>query len=121
MKSFVIYKASSGEIIKSVMCPDDIVDYQYNPSSEACIELEPIDDSLFYILSGNVERRPDFNESINGTLISGLPIPTLVSVNGFDYQVDDGEVDLNFSLPGRYIVKLSSFPYVEKIIEVVQL
>lgn len=116
----VIYKISSGEILRCVTCPEDMVTFQYNSETESFIEHDRVDDAVFYILSGMIEPRPEFEEVISGTVISNLPVPTTVIANGVSTVVSDGEADLEFDQSGTYLVQLYSFPYVEKTVEVTQ-
>jgi len=89
-------------------------------SDEDYIEHASVDDTKFYIVNDSVTPRPTFSESISGTVISNLPIPTTVRTNGSSYTIDDGSAELSFSLPGTYRVYLSSFPYQYKVVEVTQ-
>jgi hypothetical protein len=116
----VIYKLASGEIIKSVTCPEDMVPLQYDPETEDYLEHDRVNDALFYILDDQIVSRPEFQETISGTVISGLPVPTTVVTNGVTSVVSDGEADLTFEHSGTYIVQLFSFPFVEKTVEVTQ-
>lgn len=116
----VIYNIESGEILRCVTCPKDMISLQYDHSSENFLECDRVNDSLYYILNGQIEHRPEFQEVISGTVISGLPIPTTVVTNGTVAVVTDGEADLIFDHSGTYMVQLYSFPYIEKTVEVTQ-
>jgi len=116
---YLVYNKLSGQIVKSVNCPESMIDLQVDESS-SYIEHDSVDDSEYYIVNQQVTSRPTFSESISGTVISNLPIPTTVRTNGSSYTIDDGSAELSFSLPGTYKVYLSSFPYQDKIVEVTQ-
>ena len=118
----VIYNKTDGRILRTVECTPNLLPYQYDEELENYLEIySTVDDSKFYVHESNIIERPTFSESITGTTVSNLPIPTTVVANGVSYLVDDGEAELSFSLPGTYQIKLSSFPYQDKLIEVTKL
>lgn len=57
MKHFSIYKISTGEIVRTVYCPDSSVRDQYDPVIYSHIEGNYPDDE-YYISSGLAVRRP---------------------------------------------------------------
>lgn len=118
--NIVVYNIASGEIMRSVTATENMVPLQYDHELENYIEHDQVDDALFYIVSGAITFRPEFQETISGTTITGLPDPTTVVTNGTATLVTDGEADLTFEQAGTYLVQLYSFPYVEKTVEVTQ-
>jgi len=117
----VVYNKLDGEILRTVDCNIKSLEHQYSQQTQSYLEVTgTIDDSRFYVVNEEVVPRPTFSESISGTTISNLPIPTTVRTNGSSYTIDDGSAELSFSLPGTYKVYLSSFPYQDKIVEVTQ-
>jgi hypothetical protein len=118
--NIVIYKIASGEIRCSATCVEEMLGLQYNPETENYLEHSLVDDSMFYVVSDQIVPRPTFTETVSGTVITGLPNPTTVVVNGTTTVVTDGEANLAFKQTGTYFVQLYSFPYVEKTIEVTQ-
>lgn len=117
----VVYKIDSGQITKNISCPEEMVSLQYNNETEDYLEHESVDDASFYVANGTIEPRPQFEEVVSGTVISGLPNPTTVIAAGTVVVVSDGQADLTFSQVGTYAVQLQSFPYVDKVVEVTQL
>lgn len=115
---YIIYDLS-GKIIKSISCPPEMIETQLL-SSNYYIEGGRVDDSRFYIQNQQVVPRPTFSESITGTTISNLPIPTTIVIDDTPYTIDDGSAELSFSLLGTYRVRLYSFPYQDKEVEVTQ-
>jgi len=117
----VVYNKLNGEILRTVDCNVNAVEYQYTKETQNYLEVSStINDSKFYIVNQTVTPRPTFSERISGTTIDNLPIPTTVITNSNSYTVTDGSAELSFSLPGTYKVYLSSFPYQEKDVEVTQ-
>lgn len=121
--NIIIYKINSGQIIKSMNCPEEMIPIQYDFETENYLDignLPQIDDSLFYVKNNEVTARPELPVNILETTVTGLPNPTTVVTEGNSYVISDGTAELSFSLPGTYKIYLSSFPYQDKQIEVIQ-
>lgn len=116
---YIIYN-EEGRINKNITSPSDMVEVQLAEGESYLESPEVVDDELFYVSNQSIIERPSFSESIVGTVISNLPIPTTIKVEGRTYEVLDGVAELSFSMPGAYRVSLYSFPYKDKTIEVVQ-
>lgn len=119
--NYIVYDTNSGRILRSVTCPPDMIQLQYDASESAHIEHTMVDDTQYYVVAGQVVQRPEFTEQISGTVISNLPVPTTVVINEEEFLVDDGSAELSFEHPGSYTVRLVSFPYIDKTVEVTQL
>jgi len=117
---YVIYTINTGEITRNIVCPESTIQLQVKSGEDYIENIDIVDDTLFYIVNETATPRPTFSESVLGTTISNLPIPTTVRTNGNSYTVTDGSAELSFSLPGTYKVYLSSFPYQDKVVEVTQ-
>ena len=68
---------------------------------------------------GTYSERVEVPATIDGMTITGIPEGAVLTVEGVDYIIDDGEAELSFTLPGTYQVKLSLWPYLDKTFEVV--
>lgn len=117
--NILVFNIATGAIAKSVCCQDGNEDSQ-TEDGQAWIEHDPVDNGKFYVNDGDVIQRPQLQEVVSGTIISNLPNPTTVWVRCDQYEVNDGVAELQFSLPGIYSVRLVSFPYQEKTVEVTQ-
>jgi len=117
---YVVYITNSGEITKNIVCPESTIQLQLTSEENYIQNIDVVDDTKFYIVNETVTPRPTFSESVSGTTISNLPIPTTVRTNNSSYTITDGSAELSFSLPGNYKVYLSSFPYQDKVVEVIQ-
>lgn len=117
---FLIFNKTSGQILRVVGCPPDMIELQVDNSTDYMEYPNLINTSTYYILNGEIVSRPTFSERILGTTVDNLPIPTTVITNGNSYTITDGSAELSFSLPGTYKVYLSSFPYQDKVVEVTQ-
>lgn len=56
--NIVIYKLDSGQIIKNMACPEEMISLQYNHDTEGYLEHDTVDDSLFYVVDGEIQPRP---------------------------------------------------------------
>ena len=54
----VIYKLDSGQITKNVSCPEDMVSLQYDHETEGYLEHDSVNDSLFYVVDGQIQPLP---------------------------------------------------------------
>lgn len=119
--NLIIYAQATGQILRSVSCPEDMIALQYDPATEAYLEHDQVDDAVLYIVDGEIVDRPVFEEIVVGTTIANLPNPTTIIANNQSYEVTDGVAELSFTYPGAYYVMLISFPYQDKSVKVVQL
>ena len=65
----------------------------------------------YYVANFRPVLRPDMEITINGNILTGLPIPCTVECNGHLYDVNDGSFEYNTPLAGDYPVYLRAFPY----------
>lgn len=120
---FAVYDLTTGEILRSGQCADGDLELQAG-DGQAVIERASQyqhDGNSYVDLTGEptVTARPDMPATIDGLTISGIPAGAVLTIEGVDYTVDDGEAELSFTLPGTYQVKLSLWPYLDKVFEVV--
>jgi hypothetical protein len=45
---------------------------------------------------------------VDGTTIKGLPLPCRVTIDFVQYDVDDGQLEFEFTQPGEYVVTVVS-------------
>ena len=73
------------------------------------------DDSYFMDGSGKVLKRPVLTpkvESVDGGfVVSGLPVPSTVTVDGTAYEVDDGAFEFETPIHATFKVTIDSWPY----------
>lgn len=119
MKNFVVYKTTTGEILRTGRAPDDMLTIQAG-AGETVIE-GTANDATQYVAAGVVTNKPPMGCTINKTTmlangvdsatISGVPNPTTARVSGpasSTATVIDGTLQLTFDLPGTYKVALTS-------------
>lgn len=67
-----------------------------------------------YVLDGEVALRPANPAALAGMVLSGLPIPSTVTINGITYGVDDGTLEMSFPRAGSYSITVTSpFPFLD--------
>lgn len=65
----------------------------------------------YYVDNGQPTPRPIMAITTTGATLTGLPIPATVIIGADRYEVDDGDVELDFPLPGTYRVRVEAWPY----------
>lgn len=117
MSNVYIYKADTGEIVRSFYTTDPgAVALNIQPGEQA-IEVDP---SIAhpYVLHGVLAERPENPSTLNGTVIENIPVGATVAFGDQSYIVDDGAAELSFAFPGTYEVTVDCFPYLTKTFEV---
>jgi len=77
-----------------------------------------VSDAAHFIRAGEVVTRSAMPVVRDGLHLAGLPVPCGVTINGAEYSVDDGALELAFPQPGTYQVTLSAWPYLDTSFEV---
>jgi hypothetical protein len=104
---------ATGRIICAGLVPKFIYDAQVAPEggSLALGEGNPARD---YVAGGVITARPANPAALTGTVLTGLPNPSTVTINGTAYTVTDGELDMTFPNAGTYAIAVTSpFPYLD--------
>lgn len=110
--AFVIADAN-GQIRVTGIVPSHMVTNQTPPAGGSVVTgLANMDTD--YITGGAIAPRPANPAILNGTVLTGLPNPSTVTINGTPYTVTDGELDMTFPNAGTYAINVSSpFPYLD--------
>jgi hypothetical protein len=111
--SFTIYYMDTGKIYMSGNVPENDVGLQTVPSGCAMI-LEASDPSTDYVVGGHVTARPENPATLSGYVISGIPVPSQILVEGVWYDCPDPECELDYPKPGTYTVVVRVWPYMDK-------
>lgn len=121
---FAVYDLTTGEILRSGQCADGDLELQAG-DGQAVIERASQyqhDGNSYVDLSGPepmIAERQEMPAALNGMTITGIPLGAILTIEGTEYTVNDGEAELTFGLPGTYLVKLSLWPYLDKTFEVI--
>ena len=76
------------------------------------------DGETYYVENGQSTPRPNNPATLDNLTIRNLPVPCKIQINSSVYECDEQEVDLDFPLPGKYKVKVMSFPYLDAEFEI---
>jgi hypothetical protein len=67
-----------------------------------------------YVLNGKAVARPDNPTTVSGQTLDNVPTPATIIINGTSYDINESRVELGFSQPGTYDVKVVAWPYLDK-------
>jgi hypothetical protein len=104
---------AAGMIMCAGLVPRYIYDVQIAPAGGSLVFGigHPATD---YVENGAIVARPANPAVLNGTVLTGLPNPSTVTINGTAYTVTDGELDMTFPNAGTYAIAVTSpFPYLD--------
>ena len=75
---------------------------------------QPVSLEENYVSAGDVTARPDCPATLEGSQLTGLPVPSVITINGVAYPCGDETAELEFDQPGSYQVVVSAWPYLDK-------
>lgn len=64
-----------------------------------------------YVLDRTIVPRPPCPASFAGSVLTGLPVPCTLTINGQVYDVTEATVTLDFPHPGLYEIRVACWPY----------
>lgn len=124
MKTGTVYNKATGEVIMTVVAPDEngVLLQIRDESSEAVLFDQLVEGSTHYIVNGEVVDRPSMPLSVASDqqlevdqvlTIEGIPPGSEVIHPDGATIVNDGFVEWASVEPGRYSFRIINFPYVE--------
>jgi len=78
------------------------------PGMDAVVEGE-YDNREFYILNGQPTERPTSPVTLSDLTLQGVPAGSTLTINGESYSAE-GNVELEFPLPGTYRLRVECWP-----------
>lgn len=116
---FVVYKEVSGEILKTLFMPETDVHMNYDEEGgERYITGEGYYER-HYVHEGEIVPRPENPTVLEGQVLIDVPSDSMIRIDGMSYKSSEGgDIELSFNVPGIYIVRVESFPYLEKEFEI---
>lgn len=73
-----------------------------------------VSDVTDYLVNGKVHPRPKHPAKLDGKLLSGMGSSAVVEIEGVQYACDGSPIELGFRYPGKYLVRLKEWPYLDK-------
>ncbi|MEJ7745347.1 MAG: hypothetical protein WKF61_01040 [Luteimonas sp.] len=114
-KIYVMYKPETGEIIGWVSDHAEPKD----PGLVLSPTGAPVDGATFYVKNGVVTARPQNPARLDdGKQLYRLPIPCTITINDKSYPCREDRATLEFTYPGRYAIRVRSFPWQDATFEI---
>jgi hypothetical protein len=111
---------ATGAIQYTGIIPQFMIAAQVPPAGGAIV-LGTGNAATDYVASGVITPRPANPTTLSGMQLSSIPNPSTVTIaGGSPTTVTDGEVELSFTQPGTYDVKVSSWPMLDADFSVTQ-
>ncbi|MFP3556427.1 hypothetical protein [Paraburkholderia sp. SIMBA_054] len=73
-----------------------------------------------YVSNHVVVERPVSSATLDGMTLRTLPVPCTITIGSTAHACTDDHCELEFSLPGSYVVVVSAFPMLDATFEVTQ-
>lgn len=104
---------ATGKIVLTGLVPPKMIAYQVIPAGGSLVEgVASI--AADYILNGVITPRPVNPTTLTGLKLLNVPNPSTVTIAADGaVQVTDGEVDMSFTQPGTYNIKVVSWPFLD--------
>jgi len=122
MNKFIIYSQTNGKIIRVVICPEDSIDMNVT-EGEAYLVGDGNDATHYVDLDTHTlfpKKIIDPTVSITGltAMITNLPIPCTAVIEWIEYDITDGEIDVEFNFAGKYSVEITAENCIKYSVEV---
>jgi len=123
MIQIIRYVKNTGEIVSIIKSPNsDALELYKTVTMGAIVSDQEITfPCAYFVNNGEVAIRPPIPstisaltlsaDSIDSIIISSLPNPCSVTVDGTTYEVTDGSFEFSTTMPGAYSIVVESFPY----------
>lgn len=125
MIQYVVYD-SEGRILKSGTCQSSDINLQADSTSYVIPVYSIVDDRKWYVDAsiGELAERQAITATFNKTtvtadgideaVLSVLPIPCTVYVDGVPEVIDDGSAEFSFTDPGTYSIVVDEVAYLRQ-------
>jgi hypothetical protein len=118
-----IYNKNTGRLTNILECPLTQVaaNLALLPTTHKSIEtvISYNTDTYFIdVQNSEIIPRPENPTTINGYILTNLPVPSTVRIGTEEFLVEDGELEMAFDLPGTYTINVDSFPFQDATFEV---
>ncbi|UIF90843.1 hypothetical protein [Cupriavidus sp. UYPR2.512] len=107
---YAVYNGA-GRILRYGSCPEEMVQIQANHPGESVI-VGACDDLRHYVAGGEILERPENTATLIGTILTGLPVPCTIIIDGQRYGHDESAVELDL-LAGEHTITVEAFPVLD--------
>lgn len=103
---------------RCVCACDDEVAFEY--AAKVIVVNEPLspNDVWYDFAEDKIERKEALQCEVSANTIAGLPVGTVVEIDGDEVEVDDGVFELSVAYPQTVIVGLRHVKHMHRIVEV---
>ena len=109
MVTFTAYLTATGQIEVVISCPD--VDADANTPAGCARIAGAWDGRIYWVDDGAPAMRAPMAPVVSGRTVSNLPIPCTTTIEGVEYLITDGVLELSATLPGPYVVLFEAVPF----------
>lgn len=109
MNSAIIYKIDIGKIVGHAagsLMPDHLM-----PGLAYLPHDAQVPGQLYYILDGQPTERPSSPVTLSDLTLMDVPAGSTLWINGERYENVEGDIELEFPLPGTYRLRVECWPY----------
>lgn len=106
---YAVYN-EAGRILRYGSCPEDMVDIQAMHPGES-VTLGACDDLRHYVAGGEIVERPENTAALTGSILTGLPVPCTIHIDGTAYPCDEPTAELSFPYAGKFVVRVEAWPH----------
>ena len=71
------------------------------------------DGETYYVENGQATPRPSNPATLDGLILSNLPVPCQIYINNTMYECDEATVELELTYSGKYKIRVVAFPYLD--------
>lgn len=106
------YNSQSGRIGGTLFAADDAVLQSMRDMTHFDAELDghwPGEE--YYISNGQPTERPASPVTLSELTLQGVPAGSTLTINGESYENVEGDIELEFPLPGTYRLRVECWPY----------
>lgn len=104
----LVYVENTGEIVSNSSMSDEMMklnpQYKYIRNGAGYY-------GSHYVVNGTVKERPTQNTMLTGNILTNLPTPCVITINGTRYECNDTKAELEFNQPTTYVVCVEAWPY----------
>lgn len=114
--SAISFYEPSGKIYAVLEGDDSVINLNKQMTQSAWID-GMWDSKVYYVVNGLATLRPACPAQLNGLVLSNLPVPCVLDINGTSYNVDQAEVTLDLPTFAS-VVRVIAFPYLDGVFNV---